>query len=89
MLFSQAEDCRDSMRALEMACNDTHLPIDIESVKNMVKKLHELRKTMLEMLMGALKDGKVLLDRLRDVSNEGTLDSRPDRIKADADSGNT
>lgn len=75
------------MKVLEMACNDTHLPIEIEAVKSFLKKIHELRKTMLETLMGALKDGKVLLDLLREISNEGTLDSRPDRIKADADNG--
>ena len=42
---------------------------------------------MLENLMSALKEGKALLDRLREIANEGSLDSRPDRIKADADSG--
>lgn len=75
------------MKALEMACNDTLLPIEIEAVKDFLRKIHNLRKTMLETLMGALKDGKVLLDRLREIANEGTLDSRPDRIKSDADNG--
>ncbi|XP_031789486.1 uncharacterized protein LOC100679567 isoform X4 [Nasonia vitripennis] len=81
----RAEECKESMKALEMACNDTLLPIEIEAVKDFLRKIHELRKTMLETLMGALKDGKVLLDRLREIANEGTLDSRPDRIKSDAD----
>jgi hypothetical protein len=75
------------MSALEIACNDTLLPIEIESVKNFLKRIHELRKTMLETLMGALKDGKSLLDTLREIANEGTLDSRPDRIKVDAENG--
>lgn len=70
-----------------MVCNDTALPIEIEAVKNFLKKIHELRKIMLETLMGALKDGKILLDKLRDIANEGTLDSRPDRIKSDAMNG--
>ncbi|XP_011496100.1 PREDICTED: coiled-coil domain-containing protein 141-like [Ceratosolen solmsi marchali] len=80
----RASECRESMNALEISCNDKLLPIEIESVKNFLKKIHELRKTMLEKLMGALKDGKSLLDRLREIKNEGTIDSRPDRIKADA-----
>ncbi|OAD58515.1 Muscle M-line assembly protein unc-89 [Eufriesea mexicana] len=81
----RAEECRESMRALEMACNDTLLPIEIEAVKNFLSKIHDLRKNMLEALMGALQEGKNLLDRLKEISNEGTLDSRPDRIKLEAD----
>ena len=75
------------MRALEMACNDTLLPIEIEAVKNFLCKIHDLRKVMLESLMGALQEGKILLDQLKQISNEGTLDSRPNRIKTDADYG--
>lgn len=75
------------MRALEMACNDTLLPIEIEAVKNFLSKIHDLRKNMLEALMGALQEGKNLLDRLKEIANEGTLDSRPDRIKLEADHG--
>ncbi|XP_043525686.1 uncharacterized protein LOC122536948 isoform X6 [Frieseomelitta varia] len=81
----RAEECRESMRALEMACNDTLLPIEIEAVKNFLSKIHDLRKNMLEALMGALQEGKNLLDRLKEIANEGTLDSRPDRIKLEAD----
>nr|XP_033332552.1 uncharacterized protein LOC117223969 isoform X8 [Megalopta genalis] len=81
----RAEECRESMRALEMTCNDTLLPIEIEAVKNFLSKIHDLRKNMLEALMGALQEGKSLLDRLKEIANEGTLDSRPDRIKLEAD----
>ncbi|XP_051161941.1 muscle M-line assembly protein unc-89 isoform X2 [Leptopilina boulardi] len=81
----RAEECKESMKALEMACNDTLLPIEIEAVKNFLGKIHDLRKVMLETLMAALQEGKILLDRLKEISNEGTLDSRPDRIKHDAD----
>lgn len=87
VFFSRAEECKEKMKALEIACNDTLLPIDIEVVKSFLKKIHELRKVMLETLMGSLKDGKILLDKLRDIANEGTLDSRPDRIKSDAMNG--
>ncbi|XP_076636076.1 uncharacterized protein LOC143349064 isoform X2 [Colletes latitarsis] len=81
----RAEECRENMRALEMACNDTLLPIEIEAVKNFLSKIHDLRKNMLEALMGALQEGKNLLDRLKEIANEGTLDFRPDRIKLEAD----
>lgn len=86
-ISSRSEECKESMKALEMACNDTLLPIEIEAVKNFLGKIHDLRKVMLETLMGALQEGKILLDRLKEISNEGTLDSRPDRIKLDADHG--
>ncbi|XP_014601997.1 PREDICTED: uncharacterized protein LOC106785786 isoform X2 [Polistes canadensis] len=81
----RADECGESMKALEMACNDHLLPIEIEAVKNFLSKIHDLRKTMLEALMGALQEGKTLLDKLKEIANEGTLDSRPDKIKIDAD----
>ncbi|XP_046754019.1 uncharacterized protein LOC124416756 isoform X6 [Diprion similis] len=81
----RAEEYRENMKALEMACNDTLLPIEIEAVKNFLTKIHDLRKTMLESLMSALQDGKTLLDSLREVANEGTLDSRPDYVKTEAE----
>ncbi|XP_048515729.1 titin isoform X3 [Athalia rosae] len=82
---SRAEEYRESMKALEMACNDTLLPIEIDAVKNFLTKIHDLRKSMLESLMNALQEGKTLLDLLREIANEGTLDSRPDFIKVEAD----
>lgn len=87
LCYSRAEECGESMKALEMACNDTLLPIEIEAVKNFLSKIHDLRKTMLEALMGALQEGKTLLDKLKEIANEGTLDSRPDKIKIEADHG--
>ncbi|XP_072764140.1 uncharacterized protein [Anoplolepis gracilipes] len=80
----RATECRESMEALEMACNDTLLPIEIEAVKSFLSKIQDLRKDMLEALMGALREGKTLLDALKELANEGTLDSRPDTIKDEA-----
>ncbi|XP_024868428.1 muscle M-line assembly protein unc-89-like isoform X5 [Temnothorax curvispinosus] len=80
----RAAECRESMEALEMACNDTLLPIEIEAVKSFLSKIQDLRKDMLEALMGALREGKALLDGLKELMNEGTLDSRPDTIKDEA-----
>jgi hypothetical protein len=87
MFYSQAEDCFDRMRALEIACQDTSLPVDIDTVKQFLTKLHDLRKLVLESLMAALQDGKLLLEKLKDLSAEGTLDSRPDHIKTSAQFG--
>jgi len=70
-----------------MACNDTLLPIEIEAVKNFLSKIQDLRKDMLEALMGALQNGKTLLDGFKELINEGTLDSRPDTIKNEANHG--
>lgn len=70
-----------------MACNDTLLPIEIEAVKSFLSKIQDLRKDMLEALMGALREGKTLLDGLKELASEGTLDSRPDRIKDEANHG--
>lgn len=70
-----------------MACNDTLLPIEIEAVKSFLTKIQDLRKDMLEALMGALQEGKALLDKLKELANEGTLDSRPDNIKDEAKHG--
>ncbi|XP_012542170.2 titin isoform X3 [Monomorium pharaonis] len=80
----RAAECRENMEALEMACNDTLLPIEKEAVKNFLSKIQDLRKDMLEALMGALREGKTLLDGLKELVSEGTLDSRPDTIKDEA-----
>ncbi|CAL1681896.1 unnamed protein product [Lasius platythorax] len=80
----RATECKESMEALEMACNDTLLPIEIEAVKSFLSRIQDLRKDMLEALMGALREGKTLLDGLKELANEGTLDSRPDTIKDEA-----
>lgn len=87
MYFSRAEEFKVNAIALEKACTDTLLPIEIEVVKKFLTRIHDLRKAMLSSLMGALQEGRTLLDCLREIANEGTLDSRPDRIKADANNG--
>ncbi|PNF38127.1 hypothetical protein B7P43_G14605, partial [Cryptotermes secundus] len=73
------------MRALEIACQDPALPVEIDAVKQLLTKLHDLKRLMLESLMASLQDGKLLLEKLRELSTEGTLDSRPDHIKTSAE----
>jgi hypothetical protein len=75
------------MRALEIACQDPSVPVEIDAVKQLLTKLHDLKRLMLESLMASLQDGKLLLEKLRELSTEGTLDSRPDHIKTSAEHG--
>lgn len=73
--------CTAKMAALEMACRDTMIPIEIESVQEFLNKFKQLRIEMLAAVMVALKEGNELLTCLRDIANCGTLDSRPDHIR--------
>lgn len=69
------------MSALEMACRDTMIPIEIESVQEFLNKFKQLRIEVLASVMVALKEGNELLGCLRELAQSGTLDSRPDHIK--------
>lgn len=73
--------CTAKMAALEMACRDTMIPIEIESVQEFLNKFKQLRIEMLAAVMVALKEGNELLTCLRDIASCGTLDSRPDHIR--------
>ncbi|XP_012286354.1 titin [Orussus abietinus] len=82
----RAEECKESMRALESSCNDTLLPIEIEAVKNFLGELHDSRKAVLESLMAALQEGRALLDLLGEASSDvAVLDSRPGRIEREVE----
>lgn len=72
------------MSALEMACKDTMIPIEIESVQEFLCKFKQLRIDVLASIMSTLKDGNELLAHLRELCHKGTLDSRPDYLAADA-----
>jgi hypothetical protein len=75
------------MRALEIACQDPSLPVEIDAVKQLLTKLHDLKRLTLESLMASLQDGKLLLEKLKELTSEGTLDSRPDHIKTSSEHG--
>lgn len=74
--FRQAEVCMDRIGKLETLCH-SYLPTDVESIKNHLEHIQEVRKSILEALMVALSNGTQLLDVLRDLQTQGTLDSRP------------
>ena len=65
------------MEQLEIVCQDVPVPIDIESVKELLSRLHALKRSMLESLNITLQEGKILLEKLKKIAGEGTLDSRP------------
>lgn len=72
------------MSSLEVACNDTMIPIEIEAVREFVESFKILRTEMLASISAALKVGNQMLDKLRELANIGTFDSRPNHIKQDA-----
>lgn len=73
--------CKGKMSALEVACRDTMIPIEIESVQEFLNKFKQLRIEVLASVMVALKEGNELLANLRELAHTGTVDSRPDQIK--------
>ncbi|CAI6344104.1 unnamed protein product [Macrosiphum euphorbiae] len=72
----QAEVCMERIGTLEMLCH-SYLPTDVESIKNHLEHIQEVRKSILEALMVALGNGTQLLDVLKEMQAKGTLDSRP------------
>lgn len=66
----------ERIRTLEMLCH-SYLPTDVESIKNHLEHIQEVRKSILEALMVALGNGTQLLDVLKEMQAKGTLDSRP------------
>lgn len=84
---TKAQEFFGRMDALEASCSDTVVPIEIEAVKNFLTTIHDLRRSLLESLMGALQAGNSLLAKLKELGAEGTLDSRPDRIRSSVNRG--
>lgn len=84
----RAQDFFEKMDQLEASCKETVIPVEIEAVKDFLTTIHEQRRALLESLMGALQAGNSLLAKLKELGAEGTLDSRPDRIRTSVNRGN-
>lgn len=82
--FERLGECYGKMSSLEVACNDTMIPIEIDAVREFLESFKNLRTEMLTTIASALKVGNQLRDRLKELANIGTLDSRPNHIKQDA-----
>lgn len=76
--------CQSKIDALELACRDTMIPMEVEPVEEFLHKFRALRTDVLAAVMATLKDGKDLLTMLREIASEGSLDSRPDHLVFDA-----
>lgn len=66
---------------MELACVGAPLPVEVSELRDLLARLSEIKRSMLESLMSALQDGRALLDSLRQIATEGSLDSRPGQIK--------
>lgn len=77
----------DNIELLETTCQDFPLPVDIEAIKDLLSKLHALKRSMLESLMVTLQEGKIFLEKLKCIAAAGSLDSRPDHIRVAAERG--
>lgn len=68
------------MAALEVACRDTMIPIEVEAVRDFLEKFKHLRMEVLSSVMNPMMVGNQLLEKLKEIENVGSLDSRPDQI---------
>lgn len=75
--------CLGKMASLEVACRDTMLPNEIESIQEFLNKFKQLRIDVLASVMVTLKEGNELLATLRETAMCGQLDTRPDSIKVE------
>lgn len=87
LYHTKAQEFFQRMDELEASCTDKVVPIEIEAVKAFLNMIHDLRRALLESLMGALQAGNTLLGKLKELGAEGTLDSRPDRIRPSVNRG--
>ncbi|CRL08293.1 CLUMA_CG021374, isoform B [Clunio marinus] len=78
--FERLGECYGKMSALEVACRDTMIPIEVEAVRDYLEKFKHLRMEVLSSVMNPLTVGNQLLEKLKEMVNYGTLDSRPDHI---------
>lgn len=78
--FERLGECYGKMSALEVACRDTMIPIEVEAVRDFLEKFKHLRMEVLSSIMNPLTVGNQLLERLKDIAYAGTMDSRPDQI---------
>lgn len=76
--------CQSKIDALELACRDTMIPMEVEPVEEFLHKFRALRTEVLASVMATLKDGRELLTMLREIASEGSVDSRPDYLVGDA-----
>lgn len=85
---TRAKEFFDRMNELEASCTDALIPVEKEAVKQFLSRIHDQKRALLESLNGALQAGNSLIGKLKELGAEGTLDSRPDRIRSSVNRGN-
>jgi titin len=78
--FERLGECYGKMSALEVACRDTMIPIEVDAVRDFLEKFKHLRMEVLSAVMNPLTVGNQLLEKLKEIAYVGSLDSRPDQI---------
>ena len=74
------------MRVLERLCISA-MPSNEEMLKESLNCMQEVKKSMLECLMGALKAGQSLLGALNELAAKGAIDSRIRLMKRSVQAG--
>lgn len=87
LYHTKAQEFFERMDRLEASCADSVVPVEVEAVKTFLASIHDQRRALLESLMTALQAGNSLLGKLKELGAEGTLDSRPDRIRSSVNRG--
>lgn len=80
LFFESLGECHGKMGALECACKDTMIPIEVEAVREFLEKFKHLRIGVLSSIVNPLTIGNQLLEKFKEIMNIGSLDSRPDYI---------
>lgn len=83
----RAKEFFDRMNELEASCTDALIPVEKDAVKQFLSRIHDQKRALLESLNGALQAGNSLIGKLKELGAEGTLDSRPDRIRSSVNRG--
>lgn len=78
--FEHLGKCHGKMSSLEVACRDTMIPIEVESVQEFLDRFKQLRLNVLSSIVNPLLIGNQLLEKLEEILAIGTLDSRPNHI---------
>lgn len=84
LFYERLGECYGKMGALECACRDTMIPIEVESVREFLEKFKHLRVEVLSSIVNPLTVGNQLLEKLKEIAAVGSLDSRPDQILDEA-----
>ena len=87
-ICSRATVLRENISQLEKEAK-FELPSirDVETVRVFLGRLQNIRRSCLEASIQALKEGHLLLDKLKELRKLGSIDSRPDFMAGQVNTG--